>query len=57
MVTAAAQVKPLITGKEIKSKRKPARDTEIYRVRPQELKHTHGSDSHSGTVHVVEQRK
>lgn len=50
MVTAAAQVKPFITGKEIKSNRKPAGDTKICTVMPQELKHLAGSDSHSGTV-------
>lgn len=50
MVTAAAQVKPFITGKEIKSNRKPAGDTTFGRVMLQELKHPDGSDSHSGTV-------
>lgn len=52
MVTAAAQVKPFMTGNEIKSNKKPAGDTmkQLITVVAEALEHKDGRDSHSGNV-------
>lgn len=52
MVTAAAQVKPFITGNEIKSNKKPAGDTmkQLIPVVAEASEHKDGRDSHSASV-------